>query len=353
MNITNIGKINQINIDRSRQIVSEKLIGPFICPDCFNDINTKINYLPSYQYERYNIMIPRNTIEANTIILLIKLANEIIRTLVNNKVEIVDPQVTVFLSELPKKLPDNKKSPLGPRECNSGWSNGKEIVVYRKEECFKVILHELLHHYSLDTEERSNNCFNSWFSSSILRKGEGHILVSETITEVVAEIINIIVFSIINYNSSNDSNELSLDDYIFQNYLKETYYSLLVSARILDHYNCTCLGDIISDKGCSLLNQYNDYICSSKKVSQIVEEQTNMLAYYLFRSSILVSGTAPEFTITALNKEKLDICKRIDNAILDRMFIDKLNNQMFKLRSKKNKLDDGNSCKMTIISLYP
>ena len=53
-------------------------------------------------------------------------------------------------SKLGKKTLIDCTKPLSPKEINSGLNYNNVIVVYRKEEAPKVIIHELIHAYNLD-----------------------------------------------------------------------------------------------------------------------------------------------------------------------------------------------------------
>ena len=148
----------------------------------------------SYQCDNKTVIVPDDKNEAQILMLLIDLADMIIKGLMVNSHTCPTPQVTVFLSGIKKEMPAHSNTPIGPCNCNSGWSDGQNVVVYRREEIFKVIIHELLHHYQLDTPDRTNKCHGAWVTGAILRDIDKPILVSETSTEVVAEILNIIAY---------------------------------------------------------------------------------------------------------------------------------------------------------------
>ncbi len=55
----------------------------------------------------------------------------------------------ILLTDQLKKLPRKCKL-FGPEEVNSGSTDYQTITLWRKEEHFKVILHESVHFYNLD-----------------------------------------------------------------------------------------------------------------------------------------------------------------------------------------------------------
>ena len=70
-------------------------------------------------------------------------------------------KVTSYLTPFKKSLPENKSTVLGPNNVNTAFTyrcpdNG-EIVIFRKEEIFKVFLHETFHTLGLDWSDDSNS----------------------------------------------------------------------------------------------------------------------------------------------------------------------------------------------------
>jgi hypothetical protein len=70
----------------------------------------------------------------------------------------------IFLTDVKKLWPSVPNSVIGPDNCNSGWSMGKEIVIFRKEEFSKVIIHDLIHslkiYSSLTKNQFKNLCLD-------------------------------------------------------------------------------------------------------------------------------------------------------------------------------------------------
>jgi hypothetical protein len=70
-------------------------------------------------------------------------------------------KVTSYLTPFKKSLPENKSTVLGPNNVNTAFTyrcqeNG-EIIIFRKEEIFKVFLHETFHTLGLDWSDDSNS----------------------------------------------------------------------------------------------------------------------------------------------------------------------------------------------------
>lgn len=65
-----------------------------------------------------------------------------------------DINIILYLSTVPKLFPPTRDVVLSENNVNSGVTflseDHKQIIVYRKEELFKVLLHELIHYYRID-----------------------------------------------------------------------------------------------------------------------------------------------------------------------------------------------------------
>ena len=103
-------------------------------------------------------------------------------------------RLTVFLyfTELSKKLPTTNMDILNQTHINTAFTTtcptNSEIVVYRKEEWFKVFLHETFHNFALDFSD-----MNMWdCHSTILKifKVKSEVNLYESYTEFWARVMN-------------------------------------------------------------------------------------------------------------------------------------------------------------------
>jgi hypothetical protein len=61
---------------------------------------------------------------------------------------------TWFMTDLKKKMPTEKDAIISPDNVNSGYTmmhEKREIFIYRREEAMKVLTHELIHLFNIDT----------------------------------------------------------------------------------------------------------------------------------------------------------------------------------------------------------
>ncbi len=96
----------------------------------------------------------------------------------------------IFLSEHKKQLP-RKGCIFGPQQINSGCTDYQTITIWRKEEHFKLILHESIHFYNLDGSfdlSQQNENINLECNYQIGDKNETRIY--EAYTESLATFLN-------------------------------------------------------------------------------------------------------------------------------------------------------------------
>lgn len=123
-----------------------------------------------------------------------------------------DVSIEIFLTSPKKKFPKKKNEILAPVNVNSGvtfWQQGttkKHVIVFRKEEVFKVLVHELIHAYeldihamSLDIEEPIRRTF---FKHGVVLR------INESITDTLACFINVVMYCLITSENSRISMRL-------------------------------------------------------------------------------------------------------------------------------------------------
>ena len=178
----------------------------------------------------------------------------------------VQQKIIYFETEEKKKLPKQKfKIILGPNEINSGLTflnlhkNG-DIILYRKEEVLKVLIHELIHSNLIDEKIIFSNKIKE-FSNIFCVNYE--ILLNEAFTETYATIINLFYIHIINKLPKNKLNIM------FQN---EINYSNYICSKIIKYYDIKKIEDVIK---------------KNEKCSNNFPQKTNVFAYYILKNILL------------------------------------------------------------------
>lgn len=181
----------------------------------------------------------------------------------------------IYLTSLDKRLPESKSMVLNAGNVNTAFTWGcpvnSEIVIFRKEEWFKVFIHESFHSFGLD------------FSSMDISTSTKHILnifkvksdvnLFESYTEVWAELINIMFCSF--FSLRNKTNDIEFLD-TFEDLINyERSYSFFQLVKVLHFMGI----------------DYRDLYSSSEKASVLREmlykEDTNVLSYYIIKCVLM------------------------------------------------------------------
>lgn len=173
--------------------------------------------------------------------------------------------IYIYMTHLKKQLPESKEQVLDWINVNTAFTRScrpqSELVIYRKEEWFKVLIHETFHCFGLD--------FSSMYkTNSIVMKHMKEIfnvnvdiLLFESYTEIWAELWNILFF---NYLDNPKANQTHLEQ--LMNY--EQIHSVLQMNKIL-----------------SFMNLNYDSLIHRNSNSKY-KENTNVFAYYVLKSII-------------------------------------------------------------------
>ena len=146
----------------------------------------------------------------------------------NNKLQII-----VYLTEIEKELPKGRGEIIGPENVNSGYSyvcvKSGLIVVFRREEWFKVLIHECMHSFGMEFSGMKLNRLNRELGEIFKIRVEINLF--EAYTEFWAELINIGVISYVN----NVRNKRNYYRYVEKFLDIERYYSILQAKKILEY----------------------------------------------------------------------------------------------------------------------
>ena len=169
--------------------------------------------------------------------------------------------IYIFATSLMKELPEDS-SVLSHNNCNTAFTTScnihTDLHLFRKEEWFKVFIHETFHNLGLDFSGIDN------ISNSILQKVfavNSDIRAYESYTEIFAELIIVLM-----YCSEKTNAQEELIKLWKQEMKLEQQFSLFQAAKILKHYD---------------LN-YTDLF---KKQNSIIKyaENTQVFSYYILK----------------------------------------------------------------------
>lgn len=218
----------------------------------------------------------------------------------------------IFIYDVPINKQLNSSDIFLPVHINSGYSipyTGK-IVIFRREELYKVLIHELLHIFHFEINEPSNDC---GIYCSLYSITSDVILVNEAVVELYAVIFNTILFTLKMYKKINMEK-------IAQILNIELHFNLYQIAKILIH---------------SKFNSFDDFLCKNCNNNFVKQKKTNIISYILIKTILLFNLN----TITNIrNRDTIDIL--VKNYIKDPVFINIINYYMNNI--KKYGLIDNN-----------
>ena len=181
----------------------------------------------------------------------------------------------LYLTHFKKTLPNNILHVLSPKNCNTGVTNGcvknGEILIFREEEWFKVLIHETIHSLCLDFNNMYLENLNMKIKNLINIKSEFNLY--ESYTETWACILNCCFSSLrlIEYKSNMKDFLLYLDFCLHF----ERIFSLFQCVKILDHMGLK-YKNIVTNNG----------INNSLKIL-FYKENTNVFSYYVVKCIFL------------------------------------------------------------------
>ena len=201
--------------------------------------------------------------------------------------------VIIFMSPYKRKLEKKQGDILGAKNVNGGFCYGckskGEIIVYRKEEFFKVFSHELIHNFGVDTNmwkfmaaAKVNNSkeykiYNKFVDNYSL-DGENDIVPQEALVEFWGVFLNNTIYSYVysnNCNLSTHKQKLKIFKEMFKKIMEfEITHSLLQTTKILQHNNIS----------------YLDILSNSKDISY--RENTHIFSYYVLKLFLLYNYSA-------------------------------------------------------------
>ena len=181
----------------------------------------------------------------------------------------------IYHTSLTKTLPQSSIEVLNENNVNTAFTRtclkNAEIVVYRKEEWFKVFIHESFHNFALDFSDMdTNNCHAQILS---IFPVNSKVNLFEAYTEFWARIMNVLFCSYFNTKNKNDFNEFLSNTEYFINF--ERNYSFFQLIKILDFMNM------------EYRNLYENTNVSANIRSTLYKEDTNVLSYYVITAILI------------------------------------------------------------------
>lgn len=186
-------------------------------------------------------------------------------------------QLTIFIyhTSLLKEMPVLETEVLSELHANTAFTMTcqptSEIVVFRKEEWFKVLIHETFHNFGLDFSDLNTETCNAKILHMFPINSKVNLY--ESYTEFWARLINIIFCVYSHMKNKNDEQEF-LRSFKYLMNIEQTF-SFFQMVKILDRM------------GLTYKNLYEQTNKSNMLRQQFYKEDTNIFAYYIITTILL------------------------------------------------------------------
>lgn len=163
-------------------------------------------------------------------------------------------KIHISIYDTPFKKELDNSNIFEPKHINSGFSipYTKEIFIFRTEELYKVLIHELLHVFHLEIQENNINC---GIYCDIFSIKSDIILVNEAIVELYAIIYNSILLSLKLYKKINISKIIEMLNLELQFNMYQTAKILHHSSfKSIDEFLCKCTNNILTQNNTSIVS---------------------------------------------------------------------------------------------------
>jgi len=244
--------------------------------------------------------------------------------------------IYLYFTSLEKKLPSSNIFILDENNVNTAFTTtcpaDSEIVIFRKEEWFKVLIHETFHNFGLDFSMMNNEIINQCILD--IFPVHSNVNCYEAYTEFWAEIINALFCSFFSLKDKQNYDDFLSNSEFYISF--ERNYSFFQLVKTLNFMGLT-YSDLYSKSEHSRLNRENLY-----------KENTNVLSYYVVKTILLNNyqgflSWCKKNNFSLLNFKKTignqrELCNFIKKNYKTKsmlMGIDDAQNFLSKLKSKK------------------
>jgi len=183
--------------------------------------------------------------------------------------------IYLYLTSLEKTLPKSNINVLDEINVNTAFTTScpkdSEIVIFRKEEWFKVFIHETFHSFGLDFSDMNNIDYNKCILN--IFQVESDVNLYESYTEFWAEIINLLFCSFFSLKDKTNVNDfLSTSEFLIN---FERTYSFFQLVKILNFM------------GLSYKDLYSKSETSNILRENLYKEKTNVLSYFVIKTILM------------------------------------------------------------------
>lgn len=350
--------LTTIKINNASQIIKpRKMNYSWIPIEIIKHIETHISIELSYSFSLFERKIklyfmdefPRNINQYQKIIDLIIMWLYIVHSVSTNPCANT-LVIYCYFTSLEKTLPYSNSEILNQNHVNTAFTvacqSDTEIVLFRKEEWFKVLIHESFHTFGLDFSDMNNDkCKNRILKTF---KVISDVNLFEAYTEFWAETLNACFCSFIHLKEKENTKEFL---FLLENYINiERKYSYFQLVKTLDFMGLTYKNLYSEDKNHQFMRD------------KLYKEKTNVLSYYVIKSVLMsnyenfliwcMTNNISLLMFKKTHKNLMEFCSFIENHYKNhRMITDIQRTEHFFHENKQNKTFLFKNMRMSICEL--
>ena len=201
-----------------------------------------------------------------------------------------------------KKLFPKKNTRFTTQNTNSAVTDSVDIVIFRKEELLKSILHELIHFHQIDNIIYPNHLVQELINTHHI-SNKNPYYIRESVTEVLTTLFNA---GFICYQKNNNLSIKALLKHYKTTILNEMIHNSIQVAKIMKNLSMSSFEEF-----CKLKNNY--------KVSKIqLEQDSDVFAYYILKMYLL-NNLSKLIKICNNNNNKIIVNKN-HNLLIHNLF---------------------------------
>lgn len=261
--------------------------------------------------------------------------------------------ITIYLyfTSLEKHLPESNIHILDENHVNTAFTTTcpkeSEIVVFRKEEWFKVLIHETIHNFGLDFSAMNSKIINDCILN--IFKVNSQVNAYEAYTEFWAEVMNAIFCAFFSLKTKTD--------------IDEFYSSFELFIHLERAYSFFQLEKTLHFMGLTYYDLYSKTRNSSILRENMYKEKSNVLSYYVIKTVLLNNYQGflcwcekNNFNLLDFKKTTANLkefCKFIERNYKSSSMLDGVNNAnkfYSTLKEQNNKHNNNNKSMEYILS---
>jgi hypothetical protein len=257
-------------------------------------------------------------------------------------------KIYFYFTSLEKHLPSSTINILNDIHVNTAFTTtcpkDSEIVIFRKEEWFKVLIHESFHNFGLDFSGMADNMVDDCMLNIFKVKSGVGVNAFEAYTEFWAEILNSLICVFYEMKHKDDIDDFLSKTETIINY--ERTYSLFQLVKTLDFMGLNYTDLYSNTKNSSLIRE------------NLYKEETSVLSYYIIKGLMMNNYQGFLGWCSKNNATLLDFKKTMDNQSKFCKFIERnyktssmmvgIHESQFFLSKLKKKKDISNNILSTM-----